>query len=65
MCSLIKVIAVISMLVDHTGSNFFPDITALRIIGRLSLPLFACWLCSISDHRSRSPSALTIVLAQV
>ena len=29
------------MLIDHTGHIFFPDMMILRIIGRLSLPLFA------------------------
>lgn len=39
--SMIKLIALITMLVDHIGAIFFPDIIILRIIGRISMPLFA------------------------
>ena len=37
----IKIIAAVTMLVDHLGLIFFPKVTILRIIGRLSFPLFA------------------------
>lgn len=37
----LKMIAVIAMLIDHIGLIFFPDIIALRVIGRLALPIFA------------------------
>lgn len=37
----IKLIAVILMVIDHVGYFLFPDILILRIIGRLSFPLFA------------------------
>lgn len=36
----IKVIAVITMVIDHIGVMFFPHLLILRIIGRLSFPLF-------------------------
>lgn len=39
----IKLLAAFLMVVDHVGVVFFPKIVALRIIGRLSFPLFA-WL---------------------
>jgi hypothetical protein len=38
---MIKLIAAITMLVDHFGIIFFPDVSIFRIIGRLSMPLFA------------------------
>lgn len=37
----IKMIAIISMLVDHTGAILFPEFLILRVIGRLAFPLFA------------------------
>lgn len=40
---IIKIIAVITMIIDHVGALFFPQILLLRIIGRLSFPLFG-WL---------------------
>ncbi len=39
----IKIIALITMLIDHIGLFFFPESYVLRAIGRLSFPLFA-WL---------------------
>ncbi|MBQ2889378.1 MAG: conjugal transfer protein TraX, partial [Clostridia bacterium] len=32
----LKIIAAISMLIDHIGYMFFPDILIFRIIGRLA-----------------------------
>lgn len=37
----IKIIAIILMVIDHTGAVLFPDVLILRIIGRLAFPLFA------------------------
>ena len=37
----LKIIAAISMVIDHTGVIFFPDVLIFRIIGRLGLPIFA------------------------
>lgn len=39
----IRLIAIIAMVIDHIGLFFFPQFPILRIIGRLSFPLFA-WL---------------------
>lgn len=36
----LKLIAIITMLIDHTGYALFPDLIILRIIGRLSFPIF-------------------------
>jgi len=38
---MIKTLAVFSMLMDHIGLMFFPDILWLRFVGRLAMPLFA------------------------
>ena len=37
----LKMIAIISMLIDHIGYAFFPEVKILRIIGRLAFPIFA------------------------
>jgi len=39
--STLKMIACISMLVDHIGAVLYPEIFFLRIIGRLAFPIFA------------------------
>lgn len=37
----LKIIACISMLIDHMGAILFPGINILRIIGRIAFPIFA------------------------
>lgn len=39
----IKLLAAALMVVDHIGAVFFSEILGLRVLGRLSFPLF-CWL---------------------
>ena len=39
--NVLKIIAAISMLIDHIGFIMFPDIDILRIFGRLAFPIFA------------------------
>lgn len=38
---MIKLIAAVLMAIDHVGCIFFPDVIYWRLIGRLSMPLFA------------------------
>lgn len=44
--NLLKIIAVISMIIDHVGAEFFPDMILFRIIGRLAFPLF-CYCMTV------------------
>lgn len=37
----LKLIAAVTMFIDHIGAVLFPDILMFRIIGRISFPLFA------------------------
>ena len=37
----IKLIAMVSMVFDHVGDNFFPNETWMRVIGRIAMPIFA------------------------
>jgi len=37
----LKLIAIITMLIDHIGAVLFPDVEWLRMIGRLAFPIFA------------------------
>lgn len=39
--SLLRLIAMITMLIDHFGKMCFPDVPEMRLIGRLAFPLFA------------------------
>lgn len=40
---LLKLIAIITMLIDHTGLLLFPELRLMRTIGRIAFPIFA-WL---------------------
>ena len=50
---MIKLIAMAAMLIDHIGAVFFPGALWLRIIGRLSFPLFA-WGIAMGSRRTRN-----------
>lgn len=39
--NMLKVIAMVTMLIDHMGSRLFDNCTPMRIIGRLAMPIFA------------------------
>ena len=46
----LKIIALISMIIDHMGAIFFPEITIFRIIGRLAFPLYCFLLVDGYEH---------------
>jgi hypothetical protein len=58
---LLKVLACVSMVVDHIGWLLFPGIEILRIIGRISFPLFA-FVIAFSVTRTKSISKYTLRL---
>lgn len=39
--TMLKVIAMVSMVFDHVGDMFFPDMLWFRMIGRLAMPIFS------------------------
>ena len=59
---LLKAIAIITMVIDHAGLFFFPDIALLRIIGRMSFPLFAFCL---GYNRKYNIDSTLLVLASI
>ena len=62
----IKIIASISMLLDHTGMILFPDELWLRILGRIGLPLYALCIAEGFRHtRSRGKYFLRIFILGV
>lgn len=50
---VIKIIAVVSMLVDHMGTILFPHLTWMRIIGRIAFPLF-CFQIAFGATKTRN-----------
>lgn len=52
----LKIIAALAMVADHVGLMFFPQVRALRIIGRLAYPIFAYMIaqgCAHTRNRGR------------
>lgn len=60
--SFIKLIAAISMVFDHVGMVFFPDVLWLRCIGRLSFPLF-CYCMTVGMLYTKNIKKYMIRLA--
>lgn len=50
---LLKLLAILFMIVDHSGAAIFTNCTELRIIGRIAFPLFA-WCVVVGSEYSRS-----------
>ena len=54
--NMLKIIALISMTVDHIGSILFPELIILRIVGRLAFPVFAYSIaegCRYTQNRAK------------
>ncbi len=50
---ILKIIAILTMLIDHIGYLFFPDQVLWRVIGRISFPIFA-YLVALGAFRTRN-----------
>ena len=59
----LKVIGIVSMTIDHIGYFLFPQMTALRIIGRLAYPIFAYMIAEGCRHTRNKVRYLCTVLA--
>ena len=52
----LKIIAMVSMLLDHMGLLFFPDEQIFRILGRIAFPIFAYMIaegCRYTKNRTK------------
>lgn len=50
---MVRIIAFATMLIDHIGIIFFPDLIFFRIVGRLALPLF-CWGIAVGFNHTHN-----------
>lgn len=56
---MLKLIAMLTMLVDHIGLLFFPEIMAFRIVGRIAMPLFAYGIAQGYQNHCRFTAGLS------
>ncbi|HOA80418.1 MAG TPA: TraX family protein [Defluviitaleaceae bacterium] len=62
----LKLLAAIIMLIDHIGAVLFPEIIILRIIGRISFPLFAyCLVVGFQYTSNIKKYALRLLLFSI
>ena len=60
----LKIIAAVTMLVDHAGMLLFPRVRLLRIIGRISFPIFAYFIAEGCRYtKSKLRYFLTVLLS--
>ncbi len=55
---VLKIIAVISMAIDHTGAVLLPEIPTLRYIGRLAFPIYCFLIAEGYAHTKNAPKYL-------
>ena len=58
----LKLVGAVLMAIDHIGAVLFPEQIFLRIIGRLSFPVFA-YDCAKGAHLSKNPARYALRLA--
>ena len=56
--TVLKLIALLSMALDHTGAVLFPQAQWMRIIGRLAFPIYCFCLVEGYRHTSSVPRYL-------
>lgn len=60
--STLKIIACIFMVIDHIGVILLPDVELLRVIGRLSYPIFAYFLAEGCRYTRNKTKRFLLVL---
>jgi hypothetical protein len=55
---LIKLLALICMIIDHTGLYLFPEVITMRVIGRYAMPIF----CFFAGYNFKSTPQIKILL---
>lgn len=62
--NILKLIALVTMTIDHTGMILYPQYEAFRIIGRIAFPIFAYMIaegCFYTKHKKRYLGEMLII----
>jgi hypothetical protein len=62
---LLKTLAIIAVVIDHIGLYLYPDIAAMRAIGRIAMPLFCFFAGYNFNHRPKHKIIVWGVLFQI
>lgn len=62
--SLIKIIALVFMFIDHAGKMCFPAIAEMRLLGRIAFPLY-CWCLVVGACHTRSMGRYALRIALI
>lgn len=60
--NILKVIAAVTMMIDHTGMILFPQTEAFRLIGRIAFPLFAFFIAEGCRYTHNKRKYLGMIL---
>lgn len=58
----LKLIAMVTMTIDHIGCFLFPSVFWLRMIGRLAMPIYAYFIAEGCHHTRSIPRYLTTMV---
>ena len=58
---LLKIVAIVTMVVDHVGNILYPDLLFLQMIGRLAFPIFA-YLIVLGVESTKKPLKYMVTL---
>ena len=64
----LKIIACVSMLIDHIGYIFFPEYIVFRYLGRIAMPIFAFFIgqgCRYTKNRQKYHLSVSPVTVNV
>ncbi|MFY9590006.1 TraX family protein [Rickettsia endosymbiont of Halotydeus destructor] len=62
---LLKVLAIIAMIIDHIGLYLYPEMPVMRVIGRISMPIF-CFFAGYNFHNKPKHKIIILgVLLQI
>jgi len=64
--NVLKIIAFVTMIIDHIGAIFFPEVAIFRIIGRISFPIFCFFIAEGFFYtKSRKNYVFTLIICLI